>query len=105
MGVQEEERFTNFLEKGLLNKGYNIETLNFGIAGYGIHQYYWLFTSESKRYKPDVVRLRGLWIESIPKRINMDGRHKQRFHLYIPTGSYTPKLTSQTTIGYYSGRI
>lgn len=53
MGVREEQRFTNLVEK----TNANWETLNFGVPGYGTDQAFLLWHRMTKRYGPDLVVL------------------------------------------------
>jgi len=43
------------LEKNLIELGYNVEVMNFGVGGYGIDQIYLRWEIEGKKYSPHIV--------------------------------------------------
>lgn len=55
IGVNESDRYTDIIEGKLNQKGFEVMTINAGIAGAGITDYKEFFLERGKNYEPDVI--------------------------------------------------
>jgi hypothetical protein len=65
-----EETFGYFLERQLRAAGFNVEVLNFGVAGYGFDQAFLRWRSAGKAFAPHIV-IQGLFMEDAQRDVNL----------------------------------
>lgn len=86
-----EESLAYHLDSSLVEKGFNIEVLNFGVSGFDMTQAYLRYKNLGQNYDLDLV-LFGLQIENFWRNLNV---YRPKYYLYTGFPFVKPKLYRQ----------